>query len=87
MNGIFMNSRGLGDLAKHLHIAHCIKDHNLDFMAISEMGRWDFPDNLLNRLSGGLEFTWHSRPPRGRSGGMLLGVKSESLEVLEVMGV
>ena len=86
MNGIFMNSRGLGDLAKHLHIAHCIKDHNLDFMAISETGRRDFPDNLLNRLSGGLEFTWHSRPPRGRSGGMLLGVKSESLEVLEVMG-
>ena len=54
MNGIFMNSRGLGDLAKHLHIAHCIKDHNLDFMAVSEMGQRDFSDNLLNRLSGGL---------------------------------
>jgi hypothetical protein len=30
------NSRGLGDLAKHLHIAHCIRDQNLDFVAIFE---------------------------------------------------
>ena len=73
-------------MAKHLHISHCIKHHNLDFVAISEIGRQDFPDNLLNRLSGVLEFTWHSRPPRGRSGGILLGVKLESMEVLAVTG-
>jgi hypothetical protein len=42
MNGMFKNSRGLGDLAKHLHIAHCINNHNLDFVAISENGRMDF---------------------------------------------
>jgi hypothetical protein len=37
LNGMFSNSRGLGDLAKYLHIAHCIRDHNLDFVAISEI--------------------------------------------------
>jgi hypothetical protein len=50
MNGMLSNSRGLGDLAKHLHIAHYIKDHNLDFVAISETGRKDFSQCLLNRL-------------------------------------
>jgi hypothetical protein len=39
MNGMFSNSIGLSDLAKHVHIADCCQDHNLDFVAISEMGR------------------------------------------------
>ena len=82
MNDIFMNSRGLGDLAKHLNIAQYVRDHKLDFLAISKTGRRDFPVSVLDRLSGGMDFTWHSIPPRGRSGGILLGVLSDSMEVL-----
>ena len=62
MNGMFKNSRGLGDLAKHLHFADCIRDHNLDFLAISETGRREFTQSLLNQVSGGIEFDWYSRP-------------------------
>jgi hypothetical protein len=68
MNGMFNNSRGLGDLAKHLHIDHCINDHNLDFIGILETERRDFSQTLLDRLSGGVEFEWTSQPPRGSSG-------------------
>src|SRR6266540_4833673 len=82
MNGMFMNSRGLGDLAKHLHITDCVRDYNLDFVAISEAGRRDFPVHVLNRLACGQDFTWHYLPPRGRSGGILLGVKMSSMDVL-----
>jgi hypothetical protein len=42
MNGMFKNSIGLRDLAKHLHISHCIYDYNLDFVAILETCRRDF---------------------------------------------
>jgi hypothetical protein len=52
MNGMFSNSRGLGDLAKHLFFADSIREHNLDFLAISETGRRDFTQSSLNRLSG-----------------------------------
>lgn len=45
---MFMNSRGLRNLAKHLHIASCVRDHNLDFVASSEVGRRDFLVNVLN---------------------------------------
>ena len=55
MNGMFSNSKGLGDLAKHLHFACCIRDHNLDLLAISETGRREFSQSLLNRLSAGIE--------------------------------
>jgi hypothetical protein len=72
MNGMFSNSRGPDDLDKHLHIAHCIRDHNLDFVSISKIGRGDFSQTLLNYLWDGLDFEWISRPPRGRSGGSYL---------------
>jgi hypothetical protein len=68
MNGMLSNSRGLGDLAKHLHIAHCIKDHNLDFVAILETGRRDFSQRLLNRLAGGVDFEWTAQPPEAVRG-------------------
>jgi hypothetical protein len=83
MNGMFNNSRGLRDLTKHLYIAHCINDRNLDFVAISETGRRDFSQTLLDHLSGGVEFEWTSQPPRGRSSGILLGVRVDTMEVLD----
>jgi hypothetical protein len=79
MNGVFSNIRSLEDLAKHLHIAHCIRDQNLDFIAISETGRRYFSQSLLNRLSGGIDFEWISCPPRGRPGGILVGVKIDTM--------
>ena len=82
MNGMFLNSRGLCDLAKHVRIADFIRDHSLDFVGISETGKRDFTSSLLNRLSGGVDFTWISRPPRGRSGGLLLGVRKDTMDVL-----
>jgi hypothetical protein len=86
MNGMLSNSRGLGDLAKHLHITHCIKDHNLDFVAILEIGRRDFSQRLLNRLAGGVDFEWTSQPPRGRLGAILLGVRMDTMEVIAHSG-
>jgi hypothetical protein len=74
MNGMFKNSRGLKDLAKHLYIAESIKEHVLDFVAISETGKRNYSTSFLNRLSDGEDFVWVSRPPRGYSGGLLIGV-------------
>jgi hypothetical protein len=72
MNGMFRNSRGLRDLAKHSHIADGCRDYDLDFLAISETGRRNFSQSFLDRLSGGINFQWFSRPPRGRSGAFYL---------------
>ena len=57
INDISMNSRGLEDLIKHQHIADFIRDYNLDFVAITETGRRDFQVSVLDRLSGGVDFT------------------------------
>src|SRR6266508_3833486 len=35
----------------------------------------------LARLSGGSDFVWHCLPPRGRSGGILLGINATSFDL------
>jgi hypothetical protein len=64
MKGVFWNSRGLADLAKH----------RFNFIALSETGHESFPDHVLKNLCAGRDFLWHAMAPHGRSGGILLGV-------------
>jgi hypothetical protein len=48
MKGFFWNSRGLVDLAKYWYISHAVKEHNLDFIAVMEMGMQDMSMMSLN---------------------------------------
>ena len=82
MRGMFWNSRGLGDLAKPKHISDCVRDHSLDFVAISECGKRDFPTRDLNHFSCGNDYEWHILSPSRRSGGILLGIHFTYLKLL-----
>jgi hypothetical protein len=56
MNGMFMNNTGLHDLFKHLHSVDSVREHVLDFVAISKTGRRDFSGSLKGHaccLEGG----------------------------------
>ena len=65
MKGAFWNSRGLADLAKHRFLAELVKEEQINFIALSQIGRDDFPDHILKNLCGGHEFLWHSMSPHG----------------------
>ena len=69
-------------MAKHKHIADRVKDHALDFVAITESGNHDFPSRDLNHFSCVYYYEWHVLPTSGRSGGILLGIHSTYLEHL-----
>src|SRR5438128_12612804 len=81
MKGLFWNSRGLSDLAKYRYIADIVKASNLEFVAVLETGKQDMSRSNLTRLSGGVDFVWHCLPLRGRSGGILLGLKAASFDL------
>lgn len=81
MKGIFWNSRGLLDLAKYRYVAENIKEHNLDFVALLETRKNDVSKTNLDRLAGGADFVWHCLPPRGRSGGILLGINAAVMDL------
>jgi hypothetical protein len=86
MNGMFNNRRGLQDLATHIFITDSIRDYWLDFVAISEIRKRDYSTSFLNRLLGGENFVWVSLPPRGRSGGLLVGIRTWTMEILDNSG-
>jgi hypothetical protein len=47
MKGVFWNSRGLGNLAKHRFLSDLVKEEQISFIALSETGRDDFPDREI----------------------------------------
>ena len=85
MRGIFWNSRGLRDLAKTRFLAEATLEHHLDFIVLMETRRDNSTSQFLSSLSARVESAWHCLPPRGRSGGILLGVRCDTLQVTEVV--
>jgi hypothetical protein len=61
-------------LAKHGYLDDLVKEEQLDFIALMEMGWDNFPDGTLKKLCGGKEYIWHCMAPHCRSGGILLGI-------------
>jgi exonuclease III len=85
MRGIFWNSGGFRDSAKHIFVNETIREHKLDFFAILESGRDNFSTPFLNHISGGLDFQWYCVPPVGRSGGILIGINADTLSVQNIV--
>ena len=81
MKGVFWNSRGLADLAKHRYLAEMVREEQINFIALSETGRDNFTDTTLKNLCGGRDFIWHNMAPHGRSGGILLGVDLDVFDI------
>jgi hypothetical protein len=57
------------------------KENSLEFIAVSVTGRSDFSPRFLKNLCAGRDYLWHSKAPRGRSGGMLLGVDLQIFDI------
>jgi exonuclease III len=85
MKGGFWNSGGFRDTAKHLFVNETIREQKLDFFAILESGKDNFSAPFLKHISGGLDYQWYCIPPLGRSGGILVGINAETLEVDKVV--
>jgi hypothetical protein len=49
------------------------------------MSERDYSKSLLNQFSCGIDYDWFSRPPRGRFGGILLGICSNTMGILSCL--
>jgi len=58
-----------------------IFNEKVDIVGLQETVKHDFADHELCELAGGANFTWFWLAAKGKSGGILLGVKVDSLEV------
>jgi exonuclease III len=84
MKGIFWNCNGFADVKKYRFLSDLTKEKNLDFIALSETGRGSFLLSTLNNICAGRDFVWHCMAPRGRSGGMLLGINLVIFDIGEI---
>jgi len=80
MKGIFWNCNGFADTKKYRFLSDLTKEKNLDFIALSETGRANFTQSTLNNI----DFLWHCMAPRGRSGGMILGINLLTFDIGEI---
>ena len=83
--GMIWNSDGFRDPGKHLFVKESIREHRLDFLAILETGRSNFTVPFLSGLAAGKDFNWFCHPPHGCSGGILVGISIETLQVKNVV--
>jgi exonuclease III len=84
MLGLIWNGRGMGSSDKRKHVRELVEEHGVDFIGIQETQLEVFRDSWLEQLGARQSFYWHAAPSNGRSGGILVGVKSEKFDVLEV---
>lgn len=87
MKGLFWNIRGMGGVEKIGHLQDLIREHKFDFLGILETIKHDFSAEMLQKLSVGRGMVWKWMPATGRSGGILVGIDSEKLNIIgEVIG-
>lgn len=77
MKIIFWNVRGLGKSYRRSLVRKHILFDNLEIVALQETIKQDFDDGELKELAGSQNFSWYWSP----SGGLILGVNNDNLEV------
>jgi hypothetical protein len=81
MKGCFLNIRGVGKKGAISRVKDLLYDYSLDFIGIQETIKKYYDLSFFRKLDPGDNFFWKWVPSVGRSGGILCGVKNDSLEV------
>jgi exonuclease III len=81
MRILMWNVRGLGKAGRRKQVRDHILHNDIDVVGLQETVKKEFLDSDLCDLAGGLNFIWFWLEAKGKSGGMLVGVKIDVLEV------
>jgi len=81
MRFLFWNVRGLGKSSRKQQVREFIEEHKLQMVGLQETMKESFTDRELLDIAGTKDFTWQWLPPKGKSGGILMGVCLETLEL------
>jgi hypothetical protein len=60
-----------------------VEDYGLDFIGIQETQLEVFRDSWFDQVGAREIFYWHAAASNGRSGGILVGVRSDKFDILE----
>ena len=71
----------MGKLSRVRHLKDLISHENLELVGVQETIKKQFSERELISLSPDVNFQWNYIPAKGHSGGILVGVRNNILEV------
>lgn len=83
MNILFWNIRGLNSGGRKKQLGELMSKHQVDVVCLQETIKQKFTNRELSSLARGQDMHWEWISPEGRSGGFLVGVDKDCLEVLD----
>jgi hypothetical protein len=81
MKGAFWNIRSVGKKGAVACVKDMMFDYSLDFIGIQETMKENYKMSFFRKLDPKNEYFWKWTPPIGKSGGILCGIRNDSLEV------
>jgi hypothetical protein len=81
VKGLFWNCRGIKKKDLAPFIRDMIHEKGLDFLCFQETIMQDFPESCLRQVDPNKCYLWDWIPARGRSGGILSGLKLDRFDV------
>jgi nitrate reductase NapE component len=84
MNILSWNIRGLGKPKRRRLIRDILYEHLIDLMSLQETKKEKYKDRMLRNLSLTIN-NWIFLPSVGNSGGILLGINENKLEVIDTL--
>lgn len=84
MRTLFWNVRGIAKPARRKQVKEYISSERLDCVGLQETKKQVFLDSELRELNRTIDFTWKWIPSQGLSGGIIMGVRNDCVEIEEV---
>ena len=81
MKILMWNVRGLGKPARRAQVREYVAREKIDIIGLQETVKTEFSNQDFQEIGGMTAFYWFCLPAKGRSGGILIGVKGDSYEV------
>ena len=82
MRGLIWNCRGVGKKGMATCLSDMISDHSLDFIGLQETMKEHFTPKCIRRIDPFGLFHWEWFPSVGKSGGILGGVRQDTMEII-----
>ena len=83
MIGATWNLRGIGKIEKQRFLRETLIEKRIDFIGLQETLKSDFSAQDLANIDNKQLFLWHWSALKGRSGGILVGIRKSTFDVHE----
>jgi exonuclease III len=84
MIGLIWNCRGVAKKGMATKVKDLCIEYKTDFIGLQETMRKKYSDKFFRLIDPHQQFAWHWLPSKGKSGGILCGIKKEKFDIVKI---